>query len=38
VTSVIVNPIVGKVVQAAGDAIASEYRRHFPEAAAPDQP
>jgi hypothetical protein len=38
VTSVIVNPIVGKVVQAAGDAIASEYRRHFPEAAAPEQP
>ena len=38
VTSVIINPIVGKVVQAAGDAIAAEYRRHFPEAAATDQP
>lgn len=37
VTTVIVNPIVGKVVQAAGDAIAAEYRRHFPEAAS-DQP
>lgn len=37
VTSVIVNPIVGKVVQMAGDAIAAEYRRHFPEAAT-DQP
>lgn len=37
VTTVIVNPIVGKVVQAAGDAIAAEYRRRFPEAAG-DQP
>ena len=36
-TTVIVNPIVGKVVQAAGDAIAAEYRRRFPEAAE-DQP
>ena len=33
VTAVIVNPIVGKVVQTAGDAIAEEYRRRFPEAA-----
>jgi hypothetical protein len=33
VTTVIVNPIVGKVVQAAGDAVAAEYRKHFPEAA-----
>ena len=33
VTAVIINPIVGKVVQTAGDAIAAEYRRHFPEAA-----
>jgi len=32
VTTVIVNPIVGKVVQAAGDAVAAEYRKHFPEA------
>ena len=34
VTTVIVNPIVGKVVQTAGDAVAAEYRKHFPEAAA----
>jgi hypothetical protein len=33
VTTVIVNPIVGKVVQAAGDAVAAEYRKRFPEAA-----
>jgi hypothetical protein len=33
VTAVIINPIVGKVVQTAGDAIAEEYRRRFPEAA-----
>lgn len=33
VTGVIVNPIVGKIVQMAGDAIVAEYRRHFPEAA-----
>ena len=33
VTTVIVNPIVGKVVQVAGDAVAAEYRKHFPEAA-----
>ena len=32
VTTVIVNPIVGKVVQAAGDAVAAEYRKYFPEA------
>ena len=36
VTAVIINPIVGKVVQAAGDAVAGEFKRHFPEAA-PDQ-
>jgi hypothetical protein len=34
VTTVIVNPIVGKVVQAAGDAVAAEYRKYFPEAEA----
>jgi hypothetical protein len=36
VTAVIINPIVGKVVQAAGDAVAGEFKRHFPEAT-PDQ-
>ena len=34
VTTVIVNPIVGKVVKAAGDAVATEYRKHFPRAGA----
>jgi hypothetical protein len=34
VTTVIVNPIVGKIVSTAGEAIADEYRRRFPEAAA----
>lgn len=29
VTSVIVNPIVGKLVEAAGDAVAAEFRRRF---------
>jgi hypothetical protein len=29
VTSVIVNPIVGKLVAAAGDAIATEFKRRF---------
>jgi hypothetical protein len=29
VTSVIVHPIVGKVVEAAGDVIANEFRRRF---------
>jgi hypothetical protein len=33
VTVVIINPIVGKVLQTAGDAIAEEYRSRFPEAA-----
>jgi hypothetical protein len=33
VTSVLVNPIVGKIVSSAGDAIADEYKRRFPEAA-----
>jgi hypothetical protein len=33
VTGVIVNPILGKVVEAAGDHIAAEFRRQFPEAA-----
>jgi hypothetical protein len=35
VTAVIINPIVGKIVQSAGDAIAAEYRRWFPEAEQP---
>lgn len=29
VTSVVVNPIVGKLVAAAGDAVASEFRHRF---------
>ncbi len=29
VTGLVVNPIVGKLVEAAGDAIASQFRRHF---------
>ncbi len=29
VTSVVVHPIVGKLVQAAGDAVAGEFRRRF---------
>jgi hypothetical protein len=33
VTTVVVNPIVGKIVHAAGEAIAKEYERRFPEAA-----
>jgi hypothetical protein len=32
VTSVVVNPIVGKLVGAAGDAAVSEFRRRFGEA------
>jgi hypothetical protein len=32
VTGVIVNPIVGRIVQAAGDAVAREYREKFPTA------
>jgi hypothetical protein len=35
VTSVVVNPIVGKIVGSAGDAIAKEYQKWFPEAGAP---
>jgi hypothetical protein len=40
VTSVVINPIVGTIVSAAGEAIASEYDRWFPEArpASPAQP
>jgi hypothetical protein len=33
VTTVVVNPIVGKIVHAAGEAIAKEYERRFPDAA-----
>jgi hypothetical protein len=33
VTSVVINPIVGKIVHAAGEAVAQEYERRFPEAA-----
>ena len=29
VTSVVVHPIVGKLVEAAGDALAAEFRRRF---------
>jgi len=29
VTSVVVHPIVGKLVEAAGDAVAAEFRRRF---------
>lgn len=29
VTSLVVNPIVGKLVEAAGDAVAGQFRRHF---------
>ncbi len=36
VTSVVINPIVGKIVDSAGQAIANEYRKWFPEA--PSQP
>ena len=36
VTTVVVNPIVGKIAHAAGDAIAKEYERRFPEAKAED--
>jgi hypothetical protein len=35
VTSVIVNPIVGKLVESAGDALAGEFRRRFPQAEKP---
>ena len=31
VTSVVVNPIVGKIVEAAGEGLADEYRRRFGE-------
>jgi hypothetical protein len=34
VTTVLVNPIVGKIVHSAGNAIAAEYQRRFPEASA----
>jgi len=33
VTGVLVNPIVGKLVQAAGDTVAEEFRRRFGEKA-----
>ena len=32
VTSVVINPIVGKIVHAAGEAVAKEYEKWFPEA------
>jgi hypothetical protein len=32
VTSVVINPIVGKIVHAAGEAVANEYEKWFPEA------
>jgi hypothetical protein len=32
VTSVVINPIVGKIVHAAGEAVAGEYEKWFPEA------
>ena len=35
VTAVVINPVVGKIVSSAGDAIAKEYQKWFPEAAAP---
>ncbi len=31
VTSIVVHPIVGKLVEAAGDALAAEFRRRFVE-------
>jgi nucleotide-binding universal stress UspA family protein len=37
VTSVVINPIVGKIVSSAGDAIAKEYQTWFPEAGAPSE-
>ena len=40
VTSVVINPIVGKIVSSAGEAVARESDKWFPEAkpAAPTQP
>src|SRR5262245_61121660 len=35
VTGVMINPIVGKIVSSAGDAIAKEYQKWFPEAGLP---
>ena len=35
VTAVVINPIVGKIVSSAGEAIANEYQKWFPEAGAP---
>ena len=35
VTAVVINPVVGKIVSSAGEAIAKEYQKWFPEAAAP---
>ena len=35
VTAVVINPIVGKIVSSAGDAIAKEYQKWFPEAEPP---
>ncbi|HEX5012862.1 MAG TPA: hypothetical protein VFV72_01795 [Candidatus Limnocylindrales bacterium] len=33
VTAVIANPIIGKIVQSAGDAVADEFKKRFPDAA-----
>jgi len=35
VTAVVINPVVGKIVSSAGEAIAKEYQKWFPEAASP---
>jgi hypothetical protein len=35
VTAVVINPVVGKIVSSAGDAIAKEYQKWFPEAGSP---
>lgn len=37
VTSVLANPILGKVVQAAGDAVADEFKRRFPDSVPADE-
>jgi hypothetical protein len=37
VTAVVINPIVGTIVGSAGDAIAKEYQKWFPEAEAAQQ-
>ena len=37
ITAVIANPILGKVVQAAGDAVADEFKRRFPDSFPADE-